>query len=202
MTGAANGLGPKKDNTKQTTLFGLPAVPAPEKPEKGSRKKNSAVPSEDPRVVQPETRESQDVEMSESQDGDVSTSQAATVTAVDSQQQESQATEVITTQVKGTIRFHAVLKADERKSYCRRAAPSQLTGLHHHHQWYKGSQMKYVPTECIFTALRVMDCVAMSLITQNITRPASTLLARPLEYDIIGPGPPRHQHMSLCSTPA
>jgi len=99
--GAASGLGQKKDNTKQTTLFGLPAAPAPEKTEKRSRKKNAAVPSEDSRVVQPETRESQDVEMSEAQDGDVSISQAATVTAVDSQQ-ESQATEVITTQEEGS----------------------------------------------------------------------------------------------------
>jgi len=95
--GAASGLGQKKDNTKQTTLFGLPAVPAPEKPEKRPRKKNAAVSSEDSRVVQPETRASQDIEMSESQDGDVPISQTATVTAVDSQQ-ESQATEVIATQ--------------------------------------------------------------------------------------------------------
>ena len=96
----ANGRGQKRDNTKQTTLFGLPAVPAPEKPEKRSRKKGGGegvVPSEGCVVAGPETGESQDVEMTESQNAEIPASQAATVTAVDSQQ-ESQATEVITTQ--------------------------------------------------------------------------------------------------------
>ncbi|KAI0302532.1 hypothetical protein BC826DRAFT_419747 [Russula brevipes] len=95
--GAANGRGQKRDNTKQTTLFGLPAVPAQEKQDKRSRKKGGAVSSEDRNVVVSETGESQDVEMAESHDVDTPTSQAATMTAVDSQQ-ESQATEVITTQ--------------------------------------------------------------------------------------------------------
>ncbi|KAI9509164.1 hypothetical protein F5148DRAFT_1275403 [Russula earlei] len=95
--GTANGLGPKKDGTKQTTLFGLPVAPPREKQEKRSRKKNGAVPSEGCHVAE---SEAQDVEM-ESQDVDVPTSQAATVTVVDSQQ-ESQATEVITTQEEGS----------------------------------------------------------------------------------------------------
>jgi chromosome transmission fidelity protein 4 len=98
----ANGRGQKKDNTKQTTLFGLPAVPVSEKPEKRSRKKGGAVPSEGSGVAGLEvTEESQDVEMAESRDADVSASQAATVTAVDSQQ-ESQATDVIATQEEGS----------------------------------------------------------------------------------------------------
>jgi chromosome transmission fidelity protein 4 len=94
----ANGRGQKKDSTKQTTLFGLPAVPAPEKPEKRSRKKGGTAPAEGSGVPEPETAdESQDVEMAENQDAGVPTSQAATVTAVDSQR-ESQVTEVIATQ--------------------------------------------------------------------------------------------------------
>lgn len=98
----ANGRGQKKDITKQTTLFGLPAVPAPEKPEKRSRKKDGAAPAEGSGVAGPETAdESQDVEMTENQDADVPASQAATVTAVDSQR-ESQATEVIVTQEEGS----------------------------------------------------------------------------------------------------
>jgi hypothetical protein len=112
--GAANGRGQKRDNTKQTTLFGLPAVPAVERPEKRSRKKGGAVPSEDSRVTEPEPGESQDVEMVKPQDATATpTSQAATATAVDSQQ-ESQATEVITTQVESALHLHAVLKADRR----------------------------------------------------------------------------------------
>ena|SRR5579863_1221089 len=100
--GAANGQGQKKDNTKQTTLFGLPAVPAPEKPERRPRKKGAAVPSEGSGVAGPGiTEESQDTEMAESQDASVPASQAATVTAVDSQQ-ESQATEVIAPQEEGS----------------------------------------------------------------------------------------------------
>lgn len=113
MAGVTNGRGQKRDNTKQTTLFGLPAVPSAERPEKRSRKKGGAVLSEDCRVTEPETRESQDVEMAESQDVDTSTSQGATATVVDSQQ-ESQVTEVITTQVEGAPHLHAVLKADKR----------------------------------------------------------------------------------------
>ncbi len=110
--GAVNGRGQKRDNTKQTTLFGLPAVPAVERPEKRSRKKGGAVPSEDSRLTEPETGESQDVEMVEPQDAAATpTSQAATATAVDSQQ-ESQATEVITTQVESTVHLHVVLIAD------------------------------------------------------------------------------------------
>jgi chromosome transmission fidelity protein 4 len=99
--GTTNGRGQKRDNTKQTTLFGLPAVPAAERPEKRSRKKGGTAPSDDCRVSGPETKESEDVEMTESQDVDASTSQGATATAVDSQQ-ESQATEVITTQEDGS----------------------------------------------------------------------------------------------------
>lgn len=108
--GAPNGRGQKRDNTKQTTLFGLPTVPAPDRPEKRSRKKGGAVPSEeDPRVAEPETMESQDVEMAELQDaGATQTSQGETATVVDSQQ-ESQATEVITTQVKRVSTVHTVL---------------------------------------------------------------------------------------------
>ncbi|KAI0252269.1 hypothetical protein BJV78DRAFT_1352497 [Lactifluus subvellereus] len=43
---AANGRGQKRDNTKQTALFGLPAAsaPAPEKPEKRARKMGGVVP--------------------------------------------------------------------------------------------------------------------------------------------------------------
>ena len=111
--GAPNGRGQKRDNTKQTTLFGLPAVPvpAPERPEKRSRKKGGAtVPSEDSRVAEPETTESQDVEMAELQDvAATETSQGATATAVDSQQ-DSQATEVITTQVERVSPDYAVLR--------------------------------------------------------------------------------------------
>jgi hypothetical protein len=113
--GAPNGRGQKRDNTKQTTLFGLPAVPvpAPERPEKRSRKKGgAAVPSEDSRVAEPETMESsQDVEMAELQDvAATQTSQGATATAVDSQQESQATTEVITTQVKRVSPAHAVLK--------------------------------------------------------------------------------------------
>lgn len=90
----ANGRRPKKDNTKQSTLFGLPAVPAPEKTAKRARNKGGEVPSEDVRATEPATSESQDVEMVESQNTEdlASESRAA---AVDSQQ-ESQATEVVT----------------------------------------------------------------------------------------------------------
>jgi len=97
-TATSNGRGQKKDKTKQTTLFGLPTVPAPEKSEKRPRKKGGAVQSEDCGVARPETRESQDVEMAESQDADVPVSQAATETAVDSQQESQAATEVIAPQ--------------------------------------------------------------------------------------------------------
>lgn len=108
--GAPNGRGQKRDNTKQTTLFGLPSVPAPERPEKRSRKKGAAASSEDSRAAEPEIVGSQDVEMAELQDVVATqTSQAATATAVDSQQ-ESQATEVITTQVKRVSPVNAVLK--------------------------------------------------------------------------------------------
>ncbi|KAI0283622.1 hypothetical protein BGY98DRAFT_1093722 [Russula aff. rugulosa BPL654] len=101
--GASNGRGQKRDNTKQTTLFGLPAVPAPDRPEKRSRKKGGAVASgEDSQVDEPETMGSQDVEMVELQDvAATQTSQGATATVVDSQQ-ESQATEVIATQEDGS----------------------------------------------------------------------------------------------------
>jgi hypothetical protein len=109
--GAPNGRGQKRDNnTKQTTLFGLPAVPTPERPEKRSRKKGGAVPSEDSRVAEPETMESQDVEMAELQDvAPTQTSQRVTATAMDSKQ-ESQATEVNTTQVKRVSPVDAVPK--------------------------------------------------------------------------------------------
>jgi hypothetical protein len=104
MAGVTNGGGQK---TKQTTLFGLPAVPAAERPEKRSRKKGGAVPSENSQVTGPENSESQDVEMvgtAETQYVDTPTSQEATATAVDSQQ-ESQVTELITTQVKAYLTF-------------------------------------------------------------------------------------------------
>jgi hypothetical protein len=113
MAGATNGRGQKRDNTKQTTLFGLPAVPAAERPEKRSRKKGGAAPSEDSRVTGPETGESQDVEMVGSHDVDTPTSQGATATAVDSQQ-ESQVTEPVTTQVEGVPLLYAVLIANKR----------------------------------------------------------------------------------------
>ena len=111
IAGATNGRGQKRDNTKQTTLFGLPAIPVAERPEKRSRKKGGAVPSEESHVTGPETRESQDVEMAESQDVITPTSQGETATAVDSQQ-ESQVTEVITTQVESVPHLQAVLEAD------------------------------------------------------------------------------------------
>jgi hypothetical protein len=109
--GTSNGRGQKRDNTKQITLFGLPAVPAPERPEKRSRKKGEAVPSEeDSRVAEPATMESKDVEMAELQDvAATQTSQGATVTAVDSQQ-DSQVTEVITTHVRRMSPVYVVLK--------------------------------------------------------------------------------------------
>ena len=89
---AANGRGPKKDNTKQSTLFGLPAVSAPDKTAKRARNKGGVAPSEDVRSTEPDTSESQDVEMVESQDTE---DLASGPTVVDSQQ-ESQATEVAT----------------------------------------------------------------------------------------------------------
>ncbi|KAH9045120.1 hypothetical protein EDB84DRAFT_1469307 [Lactarius hengduanensis] len=85
---AANGRGPKKDNTKQSTLFGLPAVPAPEKTAKRARTKSGAVPSEEARATEPDTSESQDIEMAEE---DLEPQAAAM-----DPQQESQATEVVT----------------------------------------------------------------------------------------------------------
>jgi len=88
---AANGRGPKKDNTKQTTLFGLPAVPAPEKTAKRARNKGGAGPSEDVRPTEPDTSESQDVEMAESHNTEDLAPKTATVDS-----QESQATEVVT----------------------------------------------------------------------------------------------------------
>ena len=145
MAGVTNGRGQKRDNTKQTTLFGLPAVPSAERPEKRSRKKGGAVLSEDCRVTEPETRESQDVEMAESQDVDTSTSQGATATVVDSQQ-ESQVTELITTQVEGAPHLHSVLKADKR--HRKTAVLSLLIGLQRHHRWKITSQMRYVLAEC------------------------------------------------------
>ena len=152
----ANGRGQKRDNTKQTTLFGLPAVSAPEKPEKRARKKGGAVPCESDRGASPGSRESQDVEMAESQSAVVPTSQTATV--VDSQQ-ESQATEVITTQVKGTSHRHAALGADTiilRK----RAVLSRLTGLHRHHRWDKVCRMRYPLIECLYCLHRVFYYVS------------------------------------------
>ena len=89
---AANGRGPKKDNTKQSTLFGLPAVSVPDKTAKRARNKGGVAPSEDVRSTEPDTSESQDVEMVESQDTE---DLASGPTVVDSQQ-ESQATEVAT----------------------------------------------------------------------------------------------------------
>jgi hypothetical protein len=94
MAGAANG---REQKTKQTTLFGLPAVPAAERPEKRSRKKGGAVTSEDSHTTGNETSETQDVEMAGTQEVDTPTSQGATATAVNSQQ-ESQVTELVTTQ--------------------------------------------------------------------------------------------------------
>ena len=89
---AANGRAPKRDNTKQSTLFGLPAVSAPDKTAKRGRNKGGAAPSEDVRAPEPDTSESQDVEMVESQNTE---DLASGSTAVDSQH-ESQATEVVT----------------------------------------------------------------------------------------------------------
>ncbi len=147
--GAPNGRGQK---TKQTTLFGLPAVPAPERPEKRTRKKGGAAPSEDASAAEPETMESQDVEMVELQDvAATQTSQGGTATAVDSQQ-ESQATEVITTQVKRVSPVYAVLKLTTTRR--KMAVLSLSIGLQrHHHRWkIITSQMRYVLTEC-YTAL-------------------------------------------------
>ena len=144
--GAPNGRGQKRDNTKQTTLFGLPAVPTPERPEKRSRKKGEGVLSEDSRVAEPETTESQDAEMAELQDVTATqTSQVGTATVVDSQQ-ESQATELITTQVMRVSPVHVVLELtnDSRKM----AALSLSIGLQRHRPWRIASQMKYVLTEC------------------------------------------------------
>ena len=100
---AANGRGPKRDNTKQSTLFGLPAVPAPEKTSKRARNKGGAIPSEDVCATEPNTSESQDVEMAESQ---ITEDLASGTTEVDSQQ-ESQATEVVTLV---EVRFFSVLR--------------------------------------------------------------------------------------------
>ena len=91
-TSAANGRGSKRDNTKQSTLFGLPAVPLPEKTAKRARNKGRAAPSEEVRATEPDTSESPDVEMAESSNTEDLASLAA---AVDSQQ-DSQATEVVT----------------------------------------------------------------------------------------------------------
>ena len=88
---ATNGRGPKRDNTKQSTLFGLPAVPAPEKPAKRTRNKGGAGPQEEVCATEPDTSETQDVEMAESHN----TGDLPRAAAVDSQQ-ESQATEVAT----------------------------------------------------------------------------------------------------------
>jgi hypothetical protein len=146
--GAPNGRGQKRDNTKQTTLFGLPAVPPVDRPEKRSRKKGGAVPSEeDSRVAEPETMESQDVEMAELQDAaatqSTQMSQGATATAVE---QESQATEVITTQVERVSPVHTVLMLT---TMCRKVAVLNLSiGPQRHHQWIITSQMRYVLTEC------------------------------------------------------
>jgi chromosome transmission fidelity protein 4 len=99
---AANGRGPKKDNTKQSTLFGLPAVPPPEKTAKRARNKGGAIPSKEICATEPDASESQDVEMAESHNTEDLASQAV---AVDSQQ-ESQATEVVT---EVEVRFFPVL---------------------------------------------------------------------------------------------
>ena len=89
---AANGRGPKRDNTRQSTLFGLPVVPPPEKTAKRARNKGGAVPSKEACATEPDTSESQDVEMAESHNTEDLASQAV---AVDSQR-ESQATGVVT----------------------------------------------------------------------------------------------------------
>ena len=144
-SGATNGRGQKRDNTKQTTLFGLPAVSAAERPEKRSRKKGAAVPSEDSCVTGPETNESQDVEMAAPQDVNTPTSQEATATVVDSQQ-ESQATEVITTQVEHIPYLNWNLKLTT--TLRRTAVLSLLSGLQRRHRWKIASQMRYVLAEC------------------------------------------------------
>lgn len=138
---AANGRGPKKDNTKQSTLFGLPVVPAPEKTAKRARNKGGAVPSEDVRATEPDTSESQDIEMVESQ---ITEDLASGSTAVDSQR-ESQATEVMT-QVE--VRFFPVLRLRIIQTTRRtETVPSPLTGLKRHPRWDKIFQMRYLPAE-------------------------------------------------------
>lgn len=146
---AANGRGPKKDNTKQSTLFGLPAVSVPEKTAKRARNKGGAVRSEDVRATEPDTSESQDVEMVESQSTENVTSGS---TVVDSQQ-ESQATEVVT-QIE--VRFLPVLHPKIMQTTRRKeTVPSPLTGLRRHPRWDKIFQMSYLPaeTDCICTVL-------------------------------------------------
>jgi thymidine kinase len=104
-------------------LFGLPAVPAPEKTSKRARNKGGAVPSEDIRAPEPDTSESQDVEMAESQ---ITEDLASGTTEVDSQQ-ESQATEIVT-QVE--VSFFLVLRLKIIQATNREeTVPSPLTGL-------------------------------------------------------------------------
>jgi hypothetical protein len=167
--GAPNGRGQKRENnTKQTTLFGLPTVPAPERPEKRSRKKGGAIPgpSEDSRVAEPGTMESQDVEMAELQNvAATQTSQGATATAVDSRQ-ESQATEVITTQVKRVSHLRGTSADKCQMTYRKMGVLSLSIGLQHHpHRWKITSQMRYVLTECC-TALT--DSYVMFPFTEHI----------------------------------
>lgn len=146
---AANGRGSKKDNTKQSTLFGLPAVSVPEKTAKRARNKGGAVPSEDVRATEPDTSESQDVEMVESQSTEDLTSGSTTLDS----QQDSQATEVVT---QLEVRFFPVLHLKIMQTTHRKeTVPSPLTGLRRHPQWDKIFQMRYLPAEadCIYTVL-------------------------------------------------
>lgn len=82
--------------------------------------------------------------MAAPQDVDTPTSQEATATVVDSQQ-ESQATEVITTQVEGMPHSNRNLKLTT--THRRTAVLSLLSGLQRHHRWEIASQMRYLLAE-------------------------------------------------------
>jgi hypothetical protein len=188
---AANGRGSKKDNTKQSTLFGLPAVPAPEKTAKRARNKGGAVPSEDVRSTEPDTSESQDIDMVESQNtGDL----ASGSTVVDSQQ-ESQATEVVT-QVE--VRFFPVLRLEIIQTTRRKeTVRNLLTGLKRHPRWDKIFQMRYLPADA--------DCIYTALLHSVMFQTASTFLLCIYIQIWIGTNrvsnPDRRLRKSLCSSP-
>ncbi|THH15042.1 hypothetical protein EW146_g5378 [Bondarzewia mesenterica] len=95
---ASNG---KKDSTRQTTLFGLPAPAPPEKPEKRGRKKK-AVDDADSQTKSeagtPDVSARQTRSQSEAMDVDTTDGQETQATDVNTQEEESQLTEM-TTQV-------------------------------------------------------------------------------------------------------